>query len=498
MAVGVLCALFAGVFSYVDQHFFNEETFLANTASLADDVEIREHLFASFRDEIDVQARGDEPDEGEEDRLGNLLGQDDADSDSDPFTEERIAQDQAIERLLLDLFESEEYDQVFTQAMVSTRQQIVRTAELEPAARLRDSGEITFNMQRLYEKLHDAMKADPLTVEITRNPVPEGFAILPVADRETTIEPLWTLIRNGPNWRSLTTALAVLSLIGAIVIAERRPSIAIQFGLGTMGLAIVVIVIVFLIRFIVPVLTSGGSSGAVVATYVANTAPLIAKMIRLVVLGGILASVGGIARLIWPDDWVYGTVSDDRGVRSIMRRRGAPEAQAQPVQQQAAAAPVGYPAYGQYPGYPPQQPWGQYPGQYPPGYPAPYPAGPYAQPAQPGQQAPQHYATPGRPTVPVMPVPADPRATLSPDLVPPAAPPLDPDPIADDLPNDAAGVVPRVVAAETMVGEPTAAVSSVEVEPEAEPSSSEELIAEAKAAASDATDADDWAADQDW
>jgi hypothetical protein len=170
----------------------------------------------------------------------------------------------------------------------------------------------------------------------------------------------------------------------------------------------------------------------------------VSTMIRFIVLGGVVAAVGGITKLIWPDDWVYSSVSDERGIRSIRRRRGAPEAeppvQQQPQQLQPAAIAPGYGGYPQpYPGYPPQQ-WGQpYPGQYPPGYAAPYPAGPYAQPAQP---LPQHYTSPGKPTVPVMPVQVEQGAAG--ELIPPAAPPLDARP--GDLPADAAGVVPRVVA----------------------------------------------------
>ena len=219
------------------------------------------------------------------------------------------------------------------------------------------------------------------------------------------------------------------------VVAERRPSTAIQFGTGVLGVAVVLIVVIFLIRFIVPLLaTESDSAGHVVATYVSTTWPLIGVMIRLAILGLIIAAVGGVAKLIWPDDWVYSSVSDDRGVRSIRHRRSKKDdAEPQPVQQVPVAAAVPYPGYPQVPygAYPPQPQWGQpYPGQYPPGY--GYPVGPYAQP----QPMPQQYASPGRPTVPVLPV--------GEELVPPAAPPLDNAP--GDLPADAAQIVPQVVA----------------------------------------------------
>lgn len=447
VAIGVLLALFAGVFRYVDQHFYTTETFLENTSELATNADIRERLFVGFRSEIIALAEGDVEEEADS-AFGSLLEDDVA--APDPITAERIARDQAIEAVLLDVFDSEIYDQAFAAALGRTQVALIESAELEPAALLRNKGEVFFNMQPLYRPIWTQLAADARTSEITQIEPPGGYGVFKVADRETTMNFLWSLLRNGPNWRGLTVLGAIASLAGAVAVADRRPSTAIQFGGGMVGVGVVLIVIIYLIRFVVPLLAGGGSSASpVVAVYASNLAPLVSLMIRFVILGSVLAAIGGVAKLIWPDEWVYSSVSDERGIRSIRRRRGAAEAEEPGPQQQlqpAAMAP-GYGAgYAQpYPGYP--QPWGQpqpYPSQYPPGYPTPYPAGPYAQPAQPlaqSQQQPQHYTSPGKPTVPVMPVRvAQPGA----DMVPPAAPPLDAAP--GDLPADAAQVVPRVVA----------------------------------------------------
>lgn len=443
----MLLALFAGVFRYVDQHFHTPETFFENTSELATNADIRERLFNGFRTEIIAFADGDvaeEPDTG----TGGFLD-DEEEVVLDPITEERIARDQAIEAVLLDVFDSNDYDQAFAAALTRTQTELITSAELEPEALLRNKGEVFFNMQPLYEPIWEQLRANPATTEITQAAPPAGYGVFKVADRETTMNFLWTLLRNGPNWRGLTMLGAIASFIGAVAIADRRPSTAIQFGGGMVGVGVVLIVIIYLIRFVVPLLAGGGSSAnPVVAVYAANLAPLVSIMIRLVIFGVVVAAIGGITKLIWPDDWVYSSVSDERGVRSIRRRRGAPEADQPAPQQQlqpAAMAPgyAGYPQQQPYPGYPQQ--WGQpqpYPGQYPPGYPQPYPAGPYAQPAQPMQQSqPQHYTSPGKPTVPVMPVQI---GQPEEDLVPPAAPPFDAAP--GGLPPDAAQAVPRVVA----------------------------------------------------
>lgn len=432
----MLLALFAGVFRYVDQHFHTPDTFLENTSGLATNAEIRERLFGGFRTEIIALAEGDVVEEAET-GLGNLL----EDDLPDPITEEQIARDQAIEEVLLDVFDSATYDRTFASALGRSQTELITSAELESAALLRNKGEVFFNMQPLYQPIYERLAADPRTAEITQTAPPAGYGVFKVADRDTTINFLWTLLRNGPNWRGLTLLGAIASLAGAVIIADRRPSTAIQFGGGMVGVGVVLVVIIYLIRFVVPLLAGGGSSGnSVVAVYAANVAPLVSIMIRFVVLGGVVAGAGGITKLIWPDDWVYSSVSDERGIRSIRRRRGAPEAEPPVQQQPQQLQPVAMaPGYGGYPGYPPQQ-WGQpYPGQYPPGYAAPYPAGPYAQPAQP---LPQHYTSPGNPTVPVMPVQVEQGPAG--ELIPPAAPPLDS--VPGDLPADAARVVPRVVA----------------------------------------------------
>ena len=456
VAIGVLCALFAGVFRYVDQHFHTPETFLENTGQLADNADVRQRLFEGFRGEIISLAEGDVFDETAEE--ADVVEEEDT---TEPVTEEQILRDQTIEAILLDVFDSDLYQQTFSSALERTQVELIASAELEPAALLRNKGEVFFDMRRLYPMIYERLAADPATAEITQNEVPPQFGIVKVADRDTTMNFLWSFLRNGPNWRGLATLGAIATLIGAVVVAERRPSTVIQFGGGIAGLAVVVIVIVFLIQFIVPLLAGGGSNAnSVTATYVANTRPLVGTMIRFAILGAVLAAAGAIARMIWPDDWVYSSVSDDRGVRSIRRRKGAPEAEpTQPAQPQsahqpaAAAGQVSVPgAYGGYPqpygGYPPQ--WGQpYPGQYPPGYPAPYPAGPYAQAPQP---LPQHYAGPGpgKPTVPLMPIQADDA------LVPPPAPPLDAAP--GDLPADAAQAVPKVVATTEPIDAPSTPV----------------------------------------
>lgn len=507
------------MFRYVDQHFHSPETFLENTAELADNADIRERLFEGFRDEIIRIADGEPEEEESEGSIADFFDEDDEALEVDPVTEQRILRDQTIEQILLDVFDSELYDQTFINALASTQQEVIRTAELEEAALLRTKGPISFNMRALYPLIYEQLALDENTAEITTNEVPEGFGEFSIGDRDTTIDALWAIVRNAPNWRGLATVGAILSVIGALAVAERRPSRAIQFGGGIIGLAVVTIVIVFLVRFIVPLLASGGtSSSAVAATYTANIAPLIQIMIRLAILGVILAALGAIARLIWPDDWVYSSVRDERGIRSVKRRRGAPEAkpaqqQAQP-QPQAAAVPVAYPpGYGAQQPYPmyPQQ-WGQpYPGQYPPGYVAPYPAGPYA---QPNQQMPQHYQGPGNPTVPVAAVSADGLPMVSGEIEAASATIAD---VGDDLPSDAAQAVPRVVAtnepaspvAPTPDAAPAAAAHAVPapdpapvvVEPASADGAPPSEIQIPKATDLNVTqdvDSDAWASEQDW
>lgn len=503
----MLCALCAGVFRYVDQHFHTPESFLENTAQLADDADVRVRLFEGFREEIISIADGDLEEEDEDTgSLADFLEEEDDEEDiNDPVTAERNARDEVIEQVLLDVFESPLYEAAFTRGLESVQLQTVRTAELEESVLLRDKGPITFNMRALYQPIWEQLAQDELTVDITTNEVPADAGVITIGDRDTTLDALWAIVRNGPGWRGLATIGAIFSLIGAIVVAERRPSRAIQFGGGMVGLAVVTIVIVFLIRFIVPLLANGeatGSTSAVVATYVANTWPLVRIMIRLAVMGLVLASLGGIARLIWPDDWVYSSVSDDRGLRSVMRRRGAPAAEPkpqQPAQQPvpaAAAVPAGYQGYPQqwgqqpYPAQYPQQ-WGQpYPGQYPPGYVAPYPVGPYAQPA------PQQYqgGGVGRPTVPVQQV----QVSGELDAVDPITAANG---VTDALPDDAAQIVPKVVASAPEANQTISEASTKNVVESTNASEPEIVVPKAEVPDLEVTqdvDADDWAAGQDW
>ena len=450
VAIGVLCALFAGVFRYIDTHFHDPGAFVENTVSLADNAEVRERIFEEFRAEIvsideginldELEAEADAEDgEAADDAEQEDEPADDADDDEEvntAITEAIVARDEGIEEILLDALDSELYQEVFRDGLLSVQGQLIRSAQLADNELLRDPGAVTFNGRRLYgELIWNELGDDPRTAEITQNEVPDTYGIFPIADRETTLDALWWTVENGPDWRRLTLLGAIASLIGAVVIAERRPSRIIQFGAGIVGLALVAIVSIFVVRAVVPLLASGGDfGGTVTEVYAANIGPLVSILIRLLIVGAVLAAVGAIARLIWPDDWVYGQVSDDRGVRSVRRRKGAPEPEAQPQPQQlrpaAAAAPVIYQPYPQQPyGYAPPG-WGQpYPPGYPPGY--GYPVGPYG---QPGAQVPGGVPYGGQPTVPVLPVQVEPVTGET--HVGNGALPT----------SDAAGIVPRVVA----------------------------------------------------
>ncbi len=456
VAIAVLLALAASVFGYVEGHFHDENAFVEQSAELAGNADVREHVFEGFRTELISLA--DELSEAESERvddaeatapaidLSNLFGEDgdesddeaDDDAGTEPITDSRIARDQAIETILLDALEGDAYQRAFVDSLPDTREQIIATAEIDAIEQLRNPGLVEFDMRSLYPSIWEQLAINPATSSITENPLPDSFGIFKVADRDTTADPLWSAVKNAPRWQTLTFIGALLTLIAAVAIADRRPSTIMQFGGGLICAGILVVVVVYVVRALVPLLVGDGTSGPVVAVYGVTTWRLVRSMLWLAGIGAVLGIVGWVARLIWPDEWVIDHVSDQGGVRSIKRRRGTPAAeQAAPIA--AMGGTAGYPPQAPY-GY--QQQWGQpYPppgyappahagqpygaGGYPPGYGPPpgyvYPTGPLAQPTQ----GPADYS-PGRPTVPVQPVDLDGDG-------PPQA-------------GRAAGVVPRVVA----------------------------------------------------
>ncbi len=513
------------MFRYVDDHFHTPESFIETTTPLADNADVRERLFDGFRTEIIALAEGrdldaepepeaeadpDQEADPDDEEGGETDDETQVDAEDDgPITEAENERNQAIEDILLDVFESDLYRETFIAQLGSVQSQTIRAADLPDEALLRDPGQIVFDARGLYPRIYEDLAADPRTAEITQNVVPDSYGIYPVGDRETTVNGVWWFVENGPNWRGLAMALAVAAFIAMVVVAERRPSRVIQFGLGMVGLALVVVVVVYIVRAIVPLLASGSDhTGSVVAVYAANLSPLISIMWRIMIVGVGLAVVGGIAKLIWPDDWVYGHVSDDRGARSIRRRRSTPEAEPQQQVQQpvAAAVPVGYAPYG-YPapgwgaqpyGAPPYggQPYGAQPyGAQPYGY----PAGPYAQPMPQGIP-PQAGA--GRPTVPVQAIPQ--TAQPGSEVVTGEVPAVPTSNGSGDRPADAAQAVPRVVASapegarETEAAAPTPVVPPAEekiVSVVDEPAVIESAASKAEAAAGDD---DDWTSDGDW
>lgn len=444
----MLLALGAGVFRYVDGHFHDPESFVANSAELAQDVEIRERIFAGLRAEIITLAEG-EPiaeDSGSESSTGDLSELFDTEEPAPaPITDEIIARDQGIEEVLLDALDSELYLDAFSGSLLAAQADIVETAAIADVNRLRNNGGVTFDMRRLYPDIYAGLAANTATAAITQVEVPPQYGLFDVADRSTTLDVVWNMIDRAPGLRTLTVFGAVIALVAAVIIAERRPSTLMQFGTGLVSGGLLLVVVVFIVRALVPLLVGDGPSGPVVSVYRVTTWPLVRGLLWLAVIGAIIGVAGYIARLIWPDEWVIDHVHDHGGVRSIKRRSGAPSSE-QP--QIAAAQPVGPysgppPGYG-YPGqwgspYP-HQPYaqGHLPQQPLPGQQyAPPPAfgqtvGPFAQPGTPGQ------FEPGRPTVPVMPVSGE-RTQASATV-------QNEEPVSDGLPSDAARAVPRIVA----------------------------------------------------
>ncbi len=452
----MLLAVGAGVFRYVDRHFHNSEIFVENSAELADDVEIREHIFAGLRAELIMLAErdpaiddgvGDDASTGD---LGDLFGT--GEPDPTPVTDEIIARDQGIEEVLLNALDSDLYQVAFTDSLRQAQIGIVDTASISDVERLRNSGGVSFDMRRLYPGIYAALAENPATAEITTVEVPSQFGLFTVADRETTFDAVWNTIDRAPRWRTLTLVGTVFSLIAAVVITDRRPSTIMQYGAGLLGGGLLITVVVFIVRALVPLLVGSGPSGPVVSVYRVTTWPLITAMLWLAFIGAVFGVAGYVARLIWPDEWVIDHVHDHGGVRSIKRRRGTPAVD-QP-QVAAAQTPGPYAAYPPGYGHPgqwgsPYQPQHYPPQHYPqPGYAPPQPlpgqqyapppgygqtVGPFAEPGSPGQ------FEPGRPTVPVMPV-SDERTEATASVRP--ATRVD----SDGLPADAARAVPRVVA----------------------------------------------------
>lgn len=415
------------VFSYVDSHFHDENAFVANTETLADNAAVRERVFDGFLEEITRLADGDSVGDvgsssvfDDEPDVGSLFG----DDGLDPETDERIARNQSIEATIIAVMDTPLYREVFVSSLPGVSQQLIRSAELEPSALLGDKGEVRIDMRRMYPPIWQRLASDPSTSFITEKEVPPTYGVFAVADRETTTDRVWSILRNSSGWRGLTLFVAVASFVGAVAIADRRPSTVLQFGGGIFLGALFLGVLVYIVRAVMPLLV-GSNAATVSAVYAANTAPLISGLIRLAVIGAILTALGLLVRFFWPDDWVLDQVNDAGSVRSVKRLRGSKAVQ-QPAAQQPQQ-PVYYPqpTHGAYPpgwGQPyPGQPYGQPYQAPPPGY--GYPTGPYAQPQAAQQPAAPGY-TPGRPTVPVMPV------DVSGD--------------SDERPADAAGVVPRV------------------------------------------------------
>lgn len=397
--------MLAGLFRYIDQHFHTPDNFVANSRVLVDDDKVRKRIFDGFTDEIDLIVEGATaiaapPAEGADSTSPRSSRLDDK---PDPVTEADVARSRGVEEAVIAVLDSNYYETVFVEELTSIQTQLVRSAQLEAVELLSDRGVVNLDLRRLYIPLYERLAADERTKEITQNEVPAHFGVFEVADRTTAVDMAWKAILIAPRWRALSLVLAIACAVGGVFLAERRPTAVVQWGTGVLGLTLIIAIVAFLIRMTVPIMTSTNAA-AVTSVYAVTVAPLVSLMLRLALIGAITAAIGAIARLIWPDDWVYSPVAD-RGSRSWFRRRkgatpedtstgpaaiGAPGQPGVGGYGQAGPGAIGYPGHhgqpgqrgqhgqaGVYPGqYPYQQPgWGAYPQS------GPYPAQPYGQPA---------------------------------------------------------------------------------------------------------------------
>lgn len=344
VAIAVIAGLAAGVYRYLDSHFQDSATFVERNSALAEDLDLREDLYQKVRSQVLDLADGFVTDpatanfgDGAEASTGADLSEL---RNNTPVTEETVNRDQAVEAIVVKSLESDFFRQEFSRQLTNLHAQMIAASEIQGYERLSNTGEMVFDLSAIYGPIRTELAANPLTAEIAETEIPAHFGKFKVGDRETTVDRLWTSIANAPRMRKLTLFVTVVALVGAVALAERRPTALMNFGTGLASGAVLIAIAVYLVRGLMPLLVGNNDSAPVTSVFRVNSDPLVSLMLRMIVLGVVISVLAWIARFIWPDEWVIDHVADHRGVQSVKRRlkRGSKKDQTSDVDTTAASS----------------------------------------------------------------------------------------------------------------------------------------------------------------
>lgn len=342
----VACVLASGIAStstYVSNTFFDRDTFVDTFDDVGTEESLVERVIESFNADLAALAESEE-DESDADGPSDseieaqlraealALELDVTDDDDEPLSIEELREvlddeQQRVIRTAVDrVVNRTSFPEEFTGALDDAHGQLLEAAalEIDPDEEATTSdGEVFLSLEQTYDEVVDDLRDEPAAARVVAaaDSALIETGTLKIADRTTTFDYLWEFFGRAENLAGTGVFVAVVLLVLAVAIAERRPWTLIATGIGIIGLAAVVTVTMYVILGVIPLFTDGRVSADLVSSvYARALSPLLRIQIVVAAIGVALAVLGVVARLVWPDDWVYSHYDDGTGPRAVERR----------------------------------------------------------------------------------------------------------------------------------------------------------------------------------
>lgn len=370
LIAGVLLSGLASMSIYARDTIFDQDGFVETFDSVGVEESLVERVVESFNSELLAQGGVSVDDIDPETIDGGLIGIEIEDEDGDLLDAEEIAeairerQREVIRDAVDQAVNDPEFPEQFTRALENSHPSVLDAIELDLG--LRDAttsdGEMFISLEDSYDDVVRELEKDPITVGLSVA-ASNSSGRLKIGDRTTTIDYVWSFLARADSMASTFTLAAIISLVAAALLAERRPWTIIAAGCGVLAVAVIILVVMYVILGMMPLLTESRVSSALVGSvYQKALSPMTQLQITIGAIGIGVAVVGWLTRWIWPDDWVYSHYDDGTGTRAVARRATRSERRSRrsagPAQQPQESYPQqGYPS-GQY-----QQPQQGYPQQ---------------------------------------------------------------------------------------------------------------------------------------
>lgn len=320
--IAVLLSIVAVPGRYVENTLYDTDTVVENVEVVLGDERIQTAIANKVTDELFALAEIDRAEaESIIDELADIAAQHEEDGEDifevaipglDPEVFDLIVDLPIAEALqtdstqmVVDILASDRLTPVLLASVRATHESFLDVLNEEGFERLPEdqAAEIHIDLEPVMNAALAELANDPVLGFLSDIQVPAGTGDFVLAHDGQGSSIMWRLLRSFPDWTGKAVTGSVVLLIAAVALSPERDRIMLGSGIAISCIALLTIGAVWAARAVATnvFIREEEPQGAFDAVYKSLADPLISTELRVALLGGLLAAVGGILGLVL--DW---------------------------------------------------------------------------------------------------------------------------------------------------------------------------------------------------